>query len=320
MRFDSLKLDENFDKTDNITSQKDYLICGSYADNRSKELHQKLSMENVFVFSFDESALTVTVSDNTVNLRDLFGLALRSPIPKEVFENAIIDITTLNVSELLIIVKIAEALEVPELVFCYGEAGGYKKSGQINENVLSIEGRDFELSDELPQFKPVPFATISPNRHSNSKGIIIFGFEQDRIAKLFYDHEGIAEFGFYGMFQVPPSKPGWENDSTAQHFDIIFEQQHSFEDFLFSSATDPNSTYSTIAMISKHHDRETDPLFVIPAGPKPTSLAVVAAWLDGLCQGIFFDYPKLTVNRSLNLRKIHLYVLALSKEPLDLEK
>ena len=264
MRFDSIKIGHDDPNIPQFFSSQTLLICGAYADNRSKELHQKISITNVVVFSFNHQDLEISVSGETFSLRELFREeSSRSPISKQQLESAVIDITTLNVSELLILVKIGKNLGVKELCFCYGESGGYRKVIDDQNSISSLDGRNFELSDELPEFKPVPFATMSPNRKSGSKGLIIFGFEKDRVAKLFYDHEGIAEFGFYGMFQVPPSKPGWENDSTSQHFDIISEQNQSFEDFFFASATDPNSTYLAIKDIAKHHSPSKNPLFTV---------------------------------------------------------
>lgn len=320
MRFRTLKLYKNSSEIAKSISDRSCLIRGTYQDSRSNELHSLLNISEIFTFYFDSHSLEVNISGKRVSLRGLFQDIDLFPLSKADLINSVIDITTLNVSEILLLVKIAQSMGIEDLCFSYGEAGGYRKVPEDTESLASLDGRNFSLSDELPEFKPVPFATISPNRESDSRGVIVFGFERDRVAKLFYDHEGIAEFRFYGMFQVPPSKPGWENDSTAQHFDIIDEQRQSFDDFFFSSATDPNSTYFKIKRISKSFNSSECPLFVVPVGPKPTTLAVVASWLDNLCQGIYFDYPKLSPNRSLSLRGVHIYRLAMNKDSFKLEK
>ena len=139
-------------------------------------------------------------------------------------------------------------------------------------------------------------------------GVIIHGFEGDRLNRLFNNSEGILEKDLVGIFQVPAVKAGWENDSYYGNFSAVEEAKSAFREFYYCAAYDPYQIYDVFC---KYRDSYTkshnEKVFAVPLGPAPTGLGVVLACLQGVCQGILYDYPESDESKSEGINSVYLY-------------
>ena len=165
--------------------------------------------------------------------------------------------------------RVIRSLGYPTVSFLYVEPRRYRRHDRATK---VIQQRDFELSDEIVGYKPVPGAIASldqvaiggePEAHNV---VFLLGFEGERIDRAIEDLP-IDPRRCYLVFGVPGFRPGWELDSFANNIRVLSDEDFH-QDPRFCAADNPLAVVELLEEIYKGQTEETQ-LFVAPIGTKP---------------------------------------------------
>jgi hypothetical protein len=217
--------------------------------------------------------------------------------------SVVLDATTLNFAELLILCQSLKDIEKNNVSIIYVEPGGYNKK-HTSEDLL--HRRDFELSEETVGYEAIPGHSLLLTRDNLQKVVFICGFESERIDRAMEDSE-INNNTCCLIFGVPAFIPGWEMDSFDNNISVLKERKLS-GGINFCGATDPLPVLKKLEHIYSGLDDE-DQMFVVPLGTKPMNIGACLFLLSKSKErvAVLYDHPLEMKNKGLLISDWHLY-------------
>jgi hypothetical protein len=214
----------------------------------------------------------------------------------------LLEATTLGFAEVYLACRALRANGIAELSLLYVEPLEY--SGPRNQ-LLRL--RDFELSDEVPGYIPVPGATILLEDRRPQRGVFFLGYEERRLDRAMEDHP-IVPSRTSVVFGVPAFQPGWEMDAFANNARVLRDRNIS-GGVHFCGAQNPLAAYEILVQVNK--EREVgEEMFVAPIGTKPHGIAAALFAAENVDVGILYDHPKRRQKRTSKVSSWHLFDVA----------
>jgi hypothetical protein len=168
-----------------------------------------------------------------------------------------------------------------------------------------LNKRDFELSQEVPGYKPIPGATRILSDRIGQRTVFFLGYEERRLDRALEDNQMVQPANCSVVFGVPAFKPGWEMDAFANNIRIIGERRLR-GGIQFCGAENPAAAFGVLERIRQGlNAKET--LFVGPIGTKPMGIGAALFATIYPHVGIFYDHPRRSKWRSNSVAKWHLY-------------
>ena len=288
--------------TDHITEYRSNSIEGAL----KAKIKQKIQLSLV-----ESDSKTLSINNKVYKVGELLAnqdklIGALNVKPKD---SIVFDLNSVKLPLLLVILKLLKDSPIAKFLFIYGEPKRYSKDNKVaNTSKSDIENRSFNLSNNCTDFSSIPFASVNLSDETVKGGVVIHGFEGERLNRLFNTNEGVLEKDLIGIFQVPAVKTGWENDSYYGNFSAIEEGKYAFREFFYCAAYDPLQIYEILEKYRQSYTRShSDKIFTVPLGPAPTGLGVVLACIQGICQGFLYDYPDSNDDKSDGINSVYLY-------------
>lgn len=275
-----------------------YAIIGDDVDDRCNTSIEYLSTKYEIVkIGYDASNFTIKFDKQVIDA-DVFPDFLKERKYKDY--EVLIDCTTVNVPELLLLIGALLSNNVLHFSALYIEPQNYSHSQRIEFG----DERKFELSNRYIGYKGIPGYLLSIE--SGDSVAFCCGYEPERIMNAFED-ESISGNSSNLIFGMPPFNAGWDMNAYENHMNFIESQ--SIRNIYYCGATNP---LSVIKRLDEMYAAigEDEKLFVAPLGTKPMSLGAclfIVANGDREKVAILFDHPIKKKGRSSHIGKWHLY-------------
>jgi hypothetical protein len=262
-----------------------------------------------FAVSNSQNAITATYSSETfqLNLGDLVvdpdqaGDALKGLVSGI----TVLEATTLGFAEVYLCVRALREVGASEIALLYVEPKEYL--GLRRSNLL--HRREFDLSDEVPGYRPIPGATLVTTSYTSQRAIFFLGYEERRLESVF-EGQYVSPSNSTVVFGVPAFSPGWEMNSFANNIRVI-KGNNIAGGVSFCSADSPAAAY---ALLTEVYDAlaPEERLIIGPIGTKPNGIG--AALFAGTHPdvGLLYDHPKRSAKRSSAISRWDLYTAELS--------
>lgn len=222
--------------------------------------------------------------------------------------NIILDSTTLNFAEMLILIQAFRNVKNVSFDVLYIEPGDYNRKHKTNE---ILHKRDFELSEGNVGYEAIPGHALLITNEVNQKVIFLCGFESERVDRAIEDSQ-INGANCSCIFGVPAFCSGWEMDSFDNNISVIKEKKLT-GGVNFCGATDPLSVYQRLNLIYMGLEND-DQMFVAPLSTKPMNLGaclfLVTKPKDRVAA--LYDHPNEMKGRGLKISKWHLFNVILN--------
>lgn len=215
-------------------------------------------------------------------------------------KSILLESTTLGFVEILLCCRALKLSGQKSISLLYTEPKNYfrPRRSQI------VHRRDFELSEEVEEFKAVPGNVILVSANAAIKCVIFLGFEGQRLNR-FLEQTGIPVSKCSIVFGVPAFHPGWEMHAFANNLRIIKGEQMAGRLF-FCGAQNVLSAYGKLNHI--HNSCATgERLLVTPIGTKPHGIGAALFLSEHSDVGVIYDYPKKKEKRSDSIDTWHLF-------------
>ena len=221
-------------------------------------------------------------------------------------QRVLIETTTVGFAELFICCSVVRRLEHSTLSFLYVEPREY-----LRPDKKVIRQRDFELSEEIVGYKPIPGAIASldqvaigtdPESHNV---VFLLGFEGQRMDRALEDLP-IDPRRCYLVFGVPGFRPGWELDSFANNIRVLSDEEFHQEP-QFCAADNPLAIMELLEAIHEGQSPDGE-LFVAPIGTKPHGIGAALFATEHNDVGLLYDHPRRKEGRSSHTGVWHLFV------------
>lgn len=167
-----------------------------------------------------------------------------------------------------------------------------------------LHRRDFELSEEVPGYLPVPGATILLEDRRSQRGVFFLGYEERRLDRAMEDHP-ITPSRTAVVFGVPAFQPGWEMDAFANNARVL-HGRHISGGVHFCGAQNPLAAYDVLVQVSKEREKGEE-MFVAPIGTKPHGIGAALFVAENPGVGILYDHPKRKRKRTSKVSSWHLF-------------
>ena len=265
-------------------------FCLEYLDGKTKVYH----------IEYDSTNFVLCIDDFKIQINELPQF-----IKNEGWTNdtIIIDATSVNVVELLLLIDALEKTSIHKFEVLYAEPKNYVSQGTRSRN-----RRDFKLSVKYDGYKGVPLFS-KMTRDFDAK-VFCCGYEAARIQNAI-ETLPIGTSDTYLLFGMPPFYVGWDMNAYYNHIHFLFKE--NLHNIYYCGATNPLSVMMRLLEIYKTLQPSQN-MFIAPVGTKPMSLAaclfLVKMSSSNKC-AILFDHPEKRAARSeevgeVNLYKIHL--------------
>lgn len=265
-------------------------FCLDYLDDKTK----------TYSVEYDSTKFVMCIDNCRIQINDL-----PSFINKEGWadDTVIVDATSVNVVELLLLVDAFEKSDIHRFEVLYAEPRNY-----VTQESRSRNRRDFNLSVKYYGYKGVPFFS-KMTRDSDVK-VFCCGYEAARIQNAI-ESLPIGTSDTYLVFGMPPFYVGWDMNAYYNHINFLVTE--NLHNIYYCGATNPLSVMMRLLEIYKTL-RPDQNMFIAPIGPKPMSLAVclflVKMSSSNKC-AILFDHPEKRAARSKEVGEVNLYKIHL---------
>ena len=276
-------------------------IYGSALDDRGQAAvaFAVANSDSAFAASYSAETFQLTIGSRTVDAEQA-GDALDG----QVNGLTVLEATTLGFVEIYLCVRALRQMGATEIALLYVEPGEY--SGLRRSHLL--HRREFDLSDEVPGYRPIPGATLVTTSRTSQRAVFFLGYEERRLESVF-EGQHVTPSESAVVFGVPAFTPGWEMNSFANNIRVI-KGSNIGGGVSFCGAESPAAAYEVLGEI---YDSLTagERLIVGPIGTKPNGVGV--ALFAGLHPevGIVYDHPKRSKKRSKSISRWHLYTAEL---------
>jgi hypothetical protein len=211
----------------------------------------------------------------------------------------LLEATTLGFAEVYLACRALRARGLAGVSLLYVEPLEYSAPrGQL------LRRRDFELSDEVPGYIPVPGATILLEDRKAQRGVFFLGYEERRLDRAMEDHP-IVPSRTAVVFGVPAFQPGWEMDAFANNARVLRDRSIS-GGVHFCGAQNPLAAYEVLVQVSKEREKDEE-MFVAPIGTKPHGIGAALFAAENPEVGILYDHPKRKRKRTSKVSSWHLF-------------
>lgn len=297
----NLMMQEGYSDSDLHFDKWDIAFTGKIYDQRGKVACDFIKPNSTVIYSLEykPTDFQLIVNNKNIEVDDI-----ETSLPVFLDKNIVIESTTLNFSEILIITKALKSQGIKRLTFLYLEPGSYFR-GQQN-NVL--HRRDFDLSKEVPGFQAIPGFSFLLTEEVSQKVVFFPGYESARLERALEDYQMIKSDKSILVFGVPAFKAGWEMNSFANNMRVIKEKKIS-GGIYYGAANNPLATINLLSKISMSLDQE-EQMFVVPLGTKPEKIGIALFVLENNNIGILYDHPEGLQGRTNEISKWHLYEVA----------
>jgi hypothetical protein len=158
-----------------------------------------------------------------------------------------------------------------------------------------LHRRDFELSEEVPGYIPIPGSTILLEDRRPQRGVFFLGFEERRLDRAMEDHPIVSARASV-VFGVPAFQPGWEMDAFANNARVLRDK--NIEGGVhFCGAENPLAAYEVLTQVSQEC-ASGEEMFIAPIGTKPHGIAAALFAAENPGVGIIYDHPRRKQKRS----------------------
>ena len=260
--------------------------CLEYLDGKTK----------VYRVEYDSTNFILFINGSKTQINELPDY-----IRKEGWtDNAIIiDATSVNVVELLLLIDAFEKTNIHRFEVLYAEPKNYGSQGTRPKN-----RRDFNLSVKYDGYKGVPFFS-KITRDFDAK-VFCCGYEVARIQNAI-ESLPIGTTDTYLLFGMPPFYVGWDMNAYYNHINFLVTE--NLHNIYYCGATNPLSVMMRLLDIYKTLQPDQN-MFIAPVGTKPMSLAaclfLVKMSSSNKC-AILFDHPEKRAARSKEVGEVNLY-------------
>jgi hypothetical protein len=242
--------------------------------------------------SYDPEKFVLRVGDETIRATNAESFRKRFPA-----DRLLVDATTLDVPELLLLARIYGGGAAHHLGFLYVEPEGYREG----KNPSDVHG--FDLSSGYRPFSPIPGFTPELSAQRQGRMLAFLGFEPGRLNRVLSPDE-VAHIKAYSVaFGVPPFQASWEMHALAKNAEAL--NQGIVESVLFAGANNAMAAYDLICEVAKTVDVERERLVLAPLGTKPAGVGVAlyAATHDSV--RVMFDFPERQPERTHGVSRVH---------------
>lgn len=280
----------------------DIAFIGSPIDDRGRlsVTKAKEAAQRTAVVSYDAETFTLSVNDVrfAANNRGFRNLISDYPASR-----ILLDASTLEFPEMLLLIKAFLSTEPLELGFLYVEPESYEeRRGPETEDLHA-----FALREEYRAFAPIPGFTPMLSDTRKARLLAFVGFESTRLKRVIHEDEGARISAFSVVFGVPPFRASWEMHSFMQNSNILKES--AFEEVLFVGANNPRATYNLISKVAGCCPN-SEVMTIAPLGTKPMSIgAALYAAQNAAGIRVIYDYPKTRPDCTHGIGKIHHYTV-----------
>ncbi|WP_178861937.1 hypothetical protein [Thiomicrorhabdus cannonii] len=298
-----------------LLSDYDVIVVGNrIIDERSKLIHDSIkvcSSQVVEVF-YNFQTFSMSVNGVFVKLHELDTF-----LQQFKHRNILIEVTTLDFSEILLIVKGLYKI-VRRLSFSYVEPEGYRR---VTSALLSEH--KFELSNSFSKISPIPpFSPLMDGKSISGHLISFVGYEHSRLGRILSEDENSTIKKFSMVFAVPAFNPGWESHSIFQHANYL--EDRMYDESYFIAATSPFSIFNFLKEEIEPSLTPNQILQIAPYSTKPVSVGVVLYSVNRLFDAanknggapmdkaknsvsIKYDFPNKSQNSTYGVGAVHLY-------------
>jgi hypothetical protein len=223
-------------------------------------------------------------------------------------KKVLIDSTTLNFAEILILTQALKEVGLKDLEILYVEPVKYKHK---NKGIDILHKRDFELSEGIIGYEAIPGHALLVTNEITQKVVFLCGFEAERIDRALEDSQ-INGTNCSCIFGVPAFSPGFEMDSFDNNISVIKERKIS-GGINFCGATNPLAVMHTLDEMFKGLD-EDEQLFVVPLATKPMNIGACLFLLNKPKDkvAVLYDHPKEIKGKAIEIASWHLFNISLS--------
>ena len=225
--------------------------------------------------------------------------------------SVLLEATTLGFPEILLCCNAMRVKSDCVLGIVYVEPDSYKRQSRA---VKVIHQRDFELSDVIVGYRPIPGAIASldqvpvDDEVGAQDVIFLLGFEGERIDRAIEDLP-IDPRRCDIVFGVPGFQVGWETDSFANNIRVLREADFGREP-RFCAADNPLAAFEVLEEIYRSLP-EGSQIYVAPIGTKPHGIGAALFVCERQNVGVLYDHPKRKAGRTTGTGRWHFYLVDL---------
>lgn len=296
---------EQINKNANISCMYDLAFVGAPIDERGQASIEKakVSAKEIVDVHYDQDQFSLSARGNIfpANPRGFRQFTEEFPATR-----LLIEATTLEFPEILLLIKAYLSVESLVIGFFYVEPESYEERvGQDAEDLHA-----FALREGYRNFSPIPGFTPMLSDSRKARLLAFVGFESTRLRRVLVEDEAARIKAFSVVFGVPPFQASWEMHSFMQNANVLKEP--AMEEILFVSANSPRSAYHLIHKVARSCCPQSEVMTLAPLGTKPMSIgAALYAAQNSSGIRVIYDYPKTRSNCTRGIGKIHHYVVTL---------
>lgn len=274
----------------------DIAILGEEVDERGAASRRfaRDRCDRVIECSYDTDSFSLII-DGTLYGADRAGDAFSGVFAHQV----LLETTTLGFPEIFLACQAAHHAAAQSVSMLYVEPKEYTAPRD-----QLLRRRDFELSDEVPGFRPIPGATVLLEDRGAQRGVFFLGYEERRLDRALEDHPIVPSRAAV-VFGVPAFQPGWEMDSFANNVRVLRDRSVS-GGVHFCGAQNPYAAYQVLEQI-KLECAQIEDLFIAPLGTKPHGIGAALFVAENPGVGILYDHPKRRQKRTSYVSSWHLF-------------
>jgi len=279
----------------------DIAFIGRHLDERGKAAVDFLAghCDRLITLEYHPNDFTLTI-DGRVCEAERLDEYLQSYHEKRV----VLETTTLGFVEIFFCCRVLHKLSFPEPTFVYVEPLQYRVLPKLHRSRL-LHKRDFDLSGEVPGYKPIPGATLMLREDQLQRNVFFIGYEERRLDRALEDHQMLRTSKCSVVFGVPAFQPGWEMVAFANNIRVIRERNIRGGVY-FCGADNPLGAVEILGQI-RSELQPGERLTIGPIGTKPHGLGVALFACVNQNVGILYDHPTRAAGRTSNVAKWHLY-------------
>jgi len=283
----------------------DLSYIGEAIDERGIKALEYITLNSSKIVSFEYIPKEFKIRfDSEIFDKDDIGKYLSDIIGKKI----LIDSTTLNFAEILILTQALMEVGIKEMDILYVEPVKYKRK---NKGLDILHKRDFELSEGIIGYEAIPGHALLVTNEVTQRVVFLCGFEAERIDRALEDSQ-ISGTNCSCIFGVPAFSPGFEMDSFDNNISVIKERKIS-GGINFCGATNPLAVMQTLDEMFNGLD-EDEQMFVVPLATKPMNIGACLFLLSKPKNkvAVLYDHPREVKGKAIEIASWHLFNIALS--------
>lgn len=283
----------------------DLSFIGGAIDERGNKALEYITLNSSKIVSFEYIPKEFKIRfDSKIFDKDDFVEYLSDIIGKKI----LIDSTTLNFAEILILTQALIEVGIKEMEILYVEPAKYNRK---NKGLDILHKRDFELSEGIIGYEAIPGHALLVTNEVTQRVVFLCGFEAERIDRALEDSQ-ISGTNCSCIFGVPAFSPGFEMDSFDNNISVIKERKIS-GGINFCGATNPLSVMQTLDEMFYGLD-EDEQMFVVPLATKPMNIGACLFLLSKPKDkvAVLYDHPKEIKGKAIEIACWHLFNITLS--------